>query len=159
VSPTAPLIASLGTVVTEVRGVLSSAELLPNMTVALAGAGTDTPLAPVLPHLQAVPFSGEASPPAEGGRVVAPAAVPALAGVLTPAVAWAGSEPFRALQQLFSPARDGEGGVAGGLTRWLRWPCVAGVALALAALEVVRRRLRRAPGATELPGITGPNGL
>jgi hypothetical protein len=81
-----------------------------------------------------------------------------LAGLLTPAAAWAGPGPFRLLRQFF-PRADGGRDLAAVLTRLLRSPWVAGAVTALAALEVLRRRARRAPSATELPEITGPSGL
>jgi hypothetical protein len=86
--------------------------------------------------------------------------VPALAGLVTPAVAWVGPGTFRFLGQFFRRAEEAGRGLATSLMQFLRSPWVVGTAAALAALEVLRRRVRhRAPSATELPEITGPRGL
>ena len=107
----------------------------------------------------AFPLAPEVGPASGEGPADRPAPGPALAGLLTPAVAWVGPGPFRLLRQFFPGAADGGRDLAAALTRLLRFPWVAGAATALAALEVLRRRARRGPAATELPEITGPSGL
>jgi hypothetical protein len=121
-------------------------------------ASESAPAEPVFhlaPEVRPAP-GGPAELPAAG-----PAAVPALAGLVTPAAAWAGPGPFRLLRRLF-PGTEGRLDWAAVWGRLLRSPCVGGAVMAVAALEVLRRRrraARRAPAAVELPEVTGPAGL
>jgi hypothetical protein len=105
----------------------------------------------------------EAGPDSGGGAAERPGSVhpalPALAGLLTPAAAGVGPGPFRFLRRLFPGASAGwlDRAVGG---RWLlRASGVAAAVTAAAGLEVLRRRARRPPCASELPEITGPAGL
>jgi hypothetical protein len=143
----------LGALVTGAQGPPPSAPLTFSADASPEGVPADQvlPLAPEGPP----PSGGATERPAQG-----PLAVPALAGLVTPAAAWAGPGPFRLLRQFFPQAQDAGRCLASSLTQFLRSPWVVGTAAALAALDVLRRRARRrAPAATELPEITGPRGL
>jgi hypothetical protein len=139
----------------------------PPLNALASGAAGARPSAPVvfgptvsdhvpadLPHH----LAPEAGPDSAGGLVEPPGppALPALAGLLTPAAAGVGPGPFRFLRRLF-PAASAGGFNLGAGWRWLL--CATGLA-AVAGLEVLRRRTRRrAPSVRELPEITGPAGL
>jgi hypothetical protein len=121
--------------------------------VIAAGVGPDLQVPVKTPDATLVPVGGPASQ-------VAGTMAPWLADILVPPAAWDSSRPLLDIQQLL-PA-EGEHTLGSVLTRLLHTPALSAAVAALAALELVRRRLRCGawrPPAVELPEINGPRGL
>jgi hypothetical protein len=99
--------------------------------------------------------------PAEGSIALTIPATPLFAELVKPANTLDAAAPLLALQQIW-PAED-ELGVKSVLTRILRSPYLPSAVVALGALVMLCRHIRREVGrqqaAIELPEITGPRGL
>lgn len=92
-----------------------------------------------------------------------PLGVPWLAGVLTPVAELDGTQTLFALERFVGEAQSWGQTLASKLASLLASPWTAGVAVAVAAVEICRRRAQRAPrpeeSALDVPTITGPSQL
>jgi hypothetical protein len=92
-----------------------------------------------------------------------PAAMPWLAGLLTPTAQLDGAESLLAVRRLVGGAHGWGRALAGKLAALMASPWTAGTAVAIAALEVCRRRARQTARRDDVdldaPQITGPSQL
>jgi hypothetical protein len=105
----------------------------------------------------------EGAPGATARYAPEPAALPWLAGLLTPVAQFDSGESLLALERLVGEAHGWGRALAGKLAALLASPWTAGAAVAIAAMEVCRRRarhaVRRDDAELDAPQITGPSQL
>ncbi len=122
------------------------------------------PFAVGVPGPADVSVADAAYAPVDSARSSAmPAAVPWLAGLLTPVVQFDSSESLMIIEHVVGAAQGWGRALASKVAALIASPWLAGVAVAVATVELCRRRARRAPRveeeAVEVPTITGPSQL
>jgi hypothetical protein len=103
------------------------------------------------------------APAAESSNIPAPTVAPWLAGLLTPVMQFDPAEPLQTIEHIISAVPEWGPPLARSLASLITSPWMACAAVAVAAVELVRRRARRAPqredDALDVPTITGPSQL